>query len=395
MLDFHALKREAKTSLLRRWQQIDASVDPLIWSWITHVFSVEGTKNNPLLAQALEQARLWMDSEELWDSDVQLASIGLLCSAFIRSGEEAVCTQILPKLILRVQQLQQKGVGKFSRLNDPFFVFGIVLGLKGHLSDDLRDWLRQHCERNAQPGNLRRQLLFAAAAHELNGNIAPLAINGSDLQVHDIFPALWFAERYPQLIEGEERRRGMWEAFDLLKEGISLEDTPGDTGVLYTATPIDIAMFYEALLRQTQDIDQVSLFNNMPWHPEVRRAAESLFIKSEYTNAVLEAAKLFVHEVKNKAGNPIDKNGKPLDGGPLMEKVFGSKKPILKFNDLRDQTEENEQRGLALIAQGTVSALRNPKGHLPKALISLGPYEAFEQLAVISYLMRRLDSAHT
>ncbi len=238
-------------------------------------------------------------------------------------------------------------------------------------------------------------LLFAAAAQEIGGTISPLVINGTELQVHEVFPALWFAERYPKLIEGDDRRRGLWEAFERIKEGVIWETTANDSGALYVASPIDAAMFYEALLYQTREIDPMTLFNNIPWHPEVRHSSESLFIKGEYVNSVLEAAKMFIDTVKLRTGHPVGKDSKPLDGVKLIEHAFGSKPPVLKFNDLKTQVDENEQRGLSLIAQGTVSAFRNPKGHLPKAAITLGPYEALEQLAVISYLMRRLDSAQT
>ncbi|HUE83658.1 MAG TPA: TIGR02391 family protein [Pyrinomonadaceae bacterium] len=65
----------------------------------------------------------------------------------------------------------------------------------------------------------------------------------------------------------------------------------------------------------------------------------------------------------------------------------------MKFNSLSNLADQNEQTGLSLIAQGIATGLRNPKGHQPKAAIQLGPYEALEQLAVISYLMKRLDAA--
>jgi len=120
-------------------------------------------------------------------------------------------------------------------------------------------------------------------------------------------------------------------------------------------------MFYEALLCQTREIDPVTLFNNIPWHPEVRHSSESLFIKGEYMNSVLEAAKMFIDTVKLRTGHPVGRDGKPLDGVKLIEHTFGSKPLVLKFNNLKTQADENEQRGLSLIAQGAVSAFRNPK----------------------------------
>lgn len=127
-------------------------------------------------------------------------------------------------------------------------------------------------------------------------------------------------------------------------------------------------------------------------------SADSLFIKGEYVNAVFEAAKSFIEAVKHQAGNPVDKNGKPLDGVVLIDNIFhrtSSKTPTLKFNALASLADQNEHDGLYYVARGIAQAFRNPKGHLPKAAIALTPYEALEQLATISYLMRRLDAAQT
>lgn len=393
MLDFYALRSEIKTSLLRRWGQLELTADPLVWAWIVHALNEEGTANNLLIEQALQQGKLWLATSEAWSSDGHLGSIGLLCS-LLHQMENDTFERLKPQLVERIQGLRDRGHGKFSRLNDPDVVLGLALGVGSRLPGELCKWLAQHCERNALPGNWRRRLLFAASAHELHGNVLPFAINGSELQVHEVFPAVWFVERYSQLVEGAERQRRIWEAFERVKEGVSLEASSSSAAPLYVASPIDIAMLFEALVRQTQNIDPVTLFNNTPWHPEVRRVTESLFAKGEHVMAVFQAGVFFVDAVKRKGGHPTDKSGNPLDGAKLMSHVFGSRSPALKFNDLKTQADENEQRGLALMSEGIVSALRNPKGHVPHTSISLGPYEALEQLAIISYLLRRLDAAH-
>jgi uncharacterized protein (TIGR02391 family) len=135
------------------------------------------------------------------------------------------------------------------------------------------------------------------------------------------------------------------------------------------------------------------LYDNFPWHPEVRKVTQSLFTKGEFVMAVFQAGVLFIDAVKKRSAFPIGKDGRPLDGVSLMDSVFLAKPPLLKFTDMSDQTAQNEHRGLGLIAQGIVSALRNPKGHAPHVHIKLDPFEAIEQLATISYLMRRLDDA--
>lgn len=392
MLDYHHLRTEIKASLIGQCQQIDVATDPIVWAWIIHALSLEETTNNPLLDQAFDQARQWLDSPAAWSMDGNLGAIGFVCSILRRVGR--IDTTFVLKVDERVQQLFAKDISKFSRLNDPDFVFPVALGLDNQCSDSTRTTLRDHCERNGQPGNSRRAVLFAAAAHEIGGKTPQFDFNIPELKIHEIFPALWFAARYQNVIRDELVRRALWQSFESTKESVNLSLISNGQDALYPASPIDVAMLYEALLNQTRNIDPAVLFNNIPWHPAIRQAAESLFIKAEYVMAVFQASVTFVDAVKNQTGHPLGRDRKPLDGGPLMDHVFLSKPPILKFNKLSNQAEENEQRGLGLIASGVVSAVRNPKGHTPQIAIALDPYEALEQLATISYLMKRLDKSH-
>lgn len=392
MLDYYALRTEVKVTLLRQWQQIDIATDPLVWAWIAHALSTEGVVNNPLLDQALDQGRRWLDSPDAWSRDSYVSGIGLLCATLARAKNEN-CDPIIFKLVERVRQLHERGLSKFSKLNDPDFVFGVAIGIGKQPVAEVRAWLVQHCERNAQSGNWRRAVLFAASAHELGGRDPSFTVDGTKLEVHEIFPVLWGAERYAGFLKDKETRRGIWEAFERVREGVNLEAALGDGETLYPASPIDVAMLYEALLHQTRQIDPVILFNNLLWHSEVRRGAGNLYLKGEYVNAVFEATKVFIEAVGRKADHPTDPKGNLLDGFKLMEHVFVSKSPLLKFNDLITPSERDEQRGLGLIAAGIVSAFRNPKGHTPAPDITLDPIEALEQLAIISYLMKRLDSA--
>ena len=100
-----------------------------------------------------------------------------------------------------------------------------------------------------------------------------------------------------------------------------------------------------------------------------------------------------IDEIKHKAGHPTSPRGRPLDGRALIQQVFSAKTPLLKFNALTTQSERDEHEGLKLIAEGIVAAIRNPKGHDPKDKITLTAYEALEQLVVVSYIYKRLDSA--
>ncbi|HUE83657.1 MAG TPA: hypothetical protein VMM84_16270 [Pyrinomonadaceae bacterium] len=214
-------------------------------------------------------------------------------------------------MIQRLENLAKKEIDKFSKLNDPDFAFGIAVGFAPWFPDELRRWLVDHFVRNAHTSNVRRAVLFAAAARELNGAISPLLFIPDKMQPYDLIPATWFAECYPELVEGDERRRGVWEAFERVKDGISTEEDADGSGALYTASIVDVAMLYEAVQHQTLEPDPVTLFGNMPLHSEIQRAAKSLFCNGEYVNAVFEAGKLFIDAVKHRSGNPVDRTGKP------------------------------------------------------------------------------------
>lgn len=394
MLDYYTLRNEIKRLLLGQVQRLNVADDPLSWAWIARAFASEGEANNPALGQTLDQAKRWLADDTTWETDGNLGSIGLF-ALLLREAGGGLPAHRTGGLEGRVAQLCDQAPGRYAKLTNPDFAFGLAqLGLL-HLSTELQRRLGEQFRRSAQLENIRLAVLFAAAAEMVGTSVRPLVFDIGTLKAHEIIPLVWLAERTPTLIDGEVRRTGVWEAFERLKEGIALDEREAGAGVLHTASPIDLAMLYEAVLAKTQKTDFVALFNNMPWHPAVRGAAASLFLKGEYVAAVFEAAKVCIDEVKHKAGNPHDAGGKPLDGGPLMTYTFGSKPPRLKFTPYSTQTEQNEHRGLALIAEGIVSALRNPKGHLPGSAIALTAEEALEQLATISYLMRRLDNLVT
>jgi len=390
MLDYYTLRNEIKRLLLTQVQRLNVADDPLSWAWLARAFAHEGEANNPALGQTLDQAKRWLADDTTWETDGNLGSIGLFAPLLREAGGGLPAHQT-GGLGGRVAQLCDQALGRYAKLTNPDFAFGLAqLGLL-HLSVELQQRLGEQFRRSAQLENIRLAVLFAAAAETVGAPVQPLVFDIATLKAHEIIPLVWLAERSPTLIDGAARRSGVWEAFERLKEGIALDERDAGAGMLHTASPVDLAMLYEAVLAKTQQTDFVALFNNMPWHPVVRGAAASLFLKGEYVSAVFEAAKVCIDEVKQKAGHPQG-GGKPLDGVNLITHSFGGKAPRLKFTSLSTQSDENEHRGLALIAEGVVSALRNPKGHLPGSAIPLEAEEALEQLAMISYLMRRLDN---
>jgi len=125
-------------------------------------------------------------------------------------------------------------------------------------------------------------------------------------------------------------------------------------------------------------------YGDLEIHPEIERAVEKLFRDSHYANAVEDACKVLDGLVKIQSGRS------DISGTELMQKVFSPKNPILKFNDLKTETDQNEQQGMMFLYAGAMLALRNPRAH---EIIEDDPEKALEYIAFLSLLAKSLDRA--
>jgi len=124
-------------------------------------------------------------------------------------------------------------------------------------------------------------------------------------------------------------------------------------------------------------------YDGLDLHPEIARAATDLYRDGHFANAV-EAA------VKALNGLVRLRSDLELDGTTLMEKAFAPKGPVLKFNDLSDQSDHDEQKGFMMMFSGAVSGLRNPRAH---GFVQDDPERALEFIAFVSLLAKLLDGA--
>lgn len=124
-------------------------------------------------------------------------------------------------------------------------------------------------------------------------------------------------------------------------------------------------------------------YDGLELHPEIARAATDLYRNGHYANAVADAVKALNGLVRLRSGEE-------LDGSQLMERVFAPKNPILRFNDLADQSDIDEQKGFMMMFSGAVAGLRNPRAH---KFIEDDPERALEFIAYVSLLAKLLDGA--
>lgn len=125
-------------------------------------------------------------------------------------------------------------------------------------------------------------------------------------------------------------------------------------------------------------------YEGLELHPQIEKACGTLFKSGHYSNAIEDAVKALNAIVRLNSG--VDDK----DGTSLMESVFSPKKPLLKFNDLADQSDLDEQKGFMMMFSGAVSGLRNPRAH---KLIKDDPERTLEFIAYISLLAKLADSS--
>jgi uncharacterized protein (TIGR02391 family) len=127
----------------------------------------------------------------------------------------------------------------------------------------------------------------------------------------------------------------------------------------------------------------IRAYSNLDLHPEIARAASDLYRDGHYANAIEDAVKALNDLVRMRSGEA-------LDGSGLMQKAFSPKNPILRFNELKDQTDQDEQQGFMMMFTGAVAGLRNPRAH---KLIKDDPERALEFIAFVSLLAKLLEGA--
>lgn len=135
------------------------------------------------------------------------------------------------------------------------------------------------------------------------------------------------------------------------------------------------------------DISRSPSLQTYDWHTAVKAVSLRLYEDKYYAQAVEEAFKRVIKEVKRIYQ---DKTGQVLDGDTLMKKAFGctNQTPVIAFNQLQSPEDRDEQQGMMYLFKGIVG-IRNKKAH--DNVIQNDPIRAIEYLSLASLLMRLLD----
>ncbi len=88
----------------------------------------------------------------------------------------------------------------------------------------------------------------------------------------------------------------------------------------------------------------------------LRATTRKLFRDGHHSLAVEEAYKYLNNVIKKRSGLTAD-------GADLMRTAFSPKNPRLKVNELRTQSQQDQQSGYMDIFAGCMTGIRNPRAH--------------------------------
>lgn len=127
--------------------------------------------------------------------------------------------------------------------------------------------------------------------------------------------------------------------------------------------------------------DQSHPFDERNIHPEISIVSLKLFNNGHYSQSTFEAFKHLDNSVKKLAG--INESG-----FKLMMAAFAETNPKIRLTALSTQSEIDEQSGFKFIFAGSMSAIRNPRGHD----LTTDPIDrCLDHLSFASVLLRRLE----
>lgn len=388
IINFYQYREEVKQALLAIKTELENEWDPTIASWIAYALASSGVKNNLPLSDILKSFEIWTQDSTIWTVKRNLAPL-----AFFTWLKKKYDFPIDMRFIERI--FQEVGTmdldDKMSPLRRADQMFLLALGFSIAENEEGKNLISQIAESQMR-GTLSRQVLYAASLREL-GSEMPIA-PAEPQDAGDIIALLWWQLRY---LPNPDKSQ-IWQEFANVKDSILLHKLD-EFDARRILSPWEIALLYEALVMETLQPDPRMLFDYYPLHPRIRSITETDFMQGNYFGAVFEACKVLEDFLRNSISstNIGVTLSKETLGDPCDAKHFS---PKVKINALDPTSTDyvsqlDEQKGYSSITIGAFQAFRNPKGHQPKdkSWVGVDPYEALDQLVIISHLMKRIEKA--
>lgn len=129
------------------------------------------------------------------------------------------------------------------------------------------------------------------------------------------------------------------------------------------------------------------LLSDLGAHQDVLRHCRPELVRTDFYEAVFESIKGLGHRLREISGRTDE------DGPRLVEATLEGSDPLILLNNRANQSQRDEQRGVALLMKGIFAAFRNPAAHEPKIVWTMTEQDALDVLGTLSMVHRRLDAA--
>ena len=121
-------------------------------------------------------------------------------------------------------------------------------------------------------------------------------------------------------------------------------------------------------------------------HSDILVFCKSELLQENYFHAVFETTKSVADKIRQRTGLTDD-------GNSLVVSAFTVNNPILKINDLSNETKKSEQKGFSNLLIGFFGMFRNTTAHAPKIHWEIDEKDALDIMTMASMLHRRIDNA--
>jgi uncharacterized protein (TIGR02391 family) len=126
----------------------------------------------------------------------------------------------------------------------------------------------------------------------------------------------------------------------------------------------EVFSLFERIARAARNVGQPAVgesrdvhpFDERNIHPAIPAVSVKLFDDGHYAQATFEAFTYIDTEVKSVSG--IEDTG-----FSVMMIAFNEKEPKIRLTNLKSMSDTDEQKGFRYIFAGTVSGIRNLRGH--------------------------------
>ena len=221
-------------------------------------------------------------------------------------------------------------------------------------------------------GANKRDWLYNCLANEIN-------VNHSFSKVFSFIETVLNPIRYTAQ---DKREQYLWLKEELNKVLLFVGLSVGDNGILQKTVK---ASTLDEVDRRVNALKK-KLYERAI-HSEVTKYCIADYLRTDYFDAVFEAAKGLAERVRQKTGLTND-------GGELFQTAFSTKDPYVFFNSMRTKSEISEFMGLKELLEAIFHLVRNPAAHTPKVNWKVDEAKALDILTLISFAHKYLDECY-